>query len=135
MPLTRSTAIVLAERLAGSDEFATAWNFAPPLEAPQRPVGWIVSRFGAALGREVPSVDVEVRSGPPEAARLGLDPSFAAERLGWVERWELERGVDAAAAWYRRVVFEGADARDVTVAQIAEFEASLSRRRTSTAAG
>ena len=113
----------LAERLAGSDSYATAWNFAPPLEAPQRPVGWIVERFRAGLGREVPSVEVEARSGPPEAARLGLDPTFAAERLGWRERWPLERGVDAAAAWYRRVVFEGADAREVTVGQIEAFEA------------
>ncbi len=116
--------LVLAERLAGSGDYATAWNFAPPLEAPQHPVGWIVERFGGALGREVPSVAVEVRDGPREAARLGLDPTFAAERLGWRERWALERGVDEAAAWYRRVLFEGADAREVTLEQIAAFEAS-----------
>ena len=116
--------LVLAERLAGSRDYATAWNFAPPLDASQRPVDWVVSRFAAALGRDVPSVAVEERSGPPEAARLGLDPSFAAERLGWRERWPLERGVDAAAEWYREVVFSGADAREVCLAQIGAFEAS-----------
>jgi CDP-glucose 4,6-dehydratase len=112
----------LAERLAESQEYAKAWNFAPPLESPQRPVGWIVERFGAALGLDVPSAEAEPGDGPREAARLGLDPTLAAERLGWRERWALERGVDATAAWYRQVL-EGADAREVTVAQIAEFEA------------
>ena len=53
--------------------------------------------------------------GPEEAARVGLDPTLADERLGWRERWALERGVAAAADWYRSVVFEGADAREVTL--------------------
>jgi len=115
--------LVLAERLAGSVEHARGWNFAPPLESPQRPVGWVVERFIAALGVDVPADAAPPPDGPREAARLGLDPTLAAERLGWRERWPLERGVDAAAAWYRRVVFEGEDARAVTLEQIEAFEA------------
>ncbi len=72
-----------------------------------------------------------MRDGPQEAARLALDPTRAAERLGWRERWPLERGVDATAAWYRKVLFEGANARDVTLGQIREYGPP----RTSTAAG
>jgi CDP-glucose 4,6-dehydratase len=111
----------LAERLAGSDEYATAWNFAPPLESPQRPVGWIVERFAAALGLELPVGTAAADAGPNEAARLGLDPSRAEARLGWREGWPLERGVEAAAQWYREVL-GGGDAREVTLAQIAQFE-------------
>src|SRR5687767_4783036 len=68
--------LLLAERLAGSADYARAWNFAPPLEHEQRPVGWIVERFGTALGGlEVTAP--EQRDGPVEAARLGLDPTLA----------------------------------------------------------
>src|SRR5829696_2174910 len=113
----------LAECLAGSEAFAAAWNFAPPLDAPQRPVGWLVERFAAALGGGLELAAPELTDGPREAARLALDPTLAAERLGWDERWPLERGVSATAEWYRRVLFEDGDARETTLAQIAEFEA------------
>jgi len=114
----------LAERLAGSDAFAAAWNFAPPLDAPQRPVGWLVERFAQALGGGLELAAPAGRDGPREAARLALDPTLAAERLGWEERWPLERGVAATAEWYRRVLFEGADARAVTLDQIEGYEGS-----------
>jgi CDP-glucose 4,6-dehydratase len=113
--------LALAERLAGSDEYARAWNFAPPLEHEQCPVGWLVERFGAAFGGGLEVSTPDRRDGPDEAARLGLDPTLAAERLGWSERWNLDRGVAETAAWYRRVVFEGADAREVTLSQIRDF--------------
>jgi CDP-glucose 4,6-dehydratase len=59
--------------------------------------------------------------GPHEASRLGLDPTRAAERLGWQERWPLERGIAATAEWYRRVLV-GEDARAVSLEQIEAFE-------------
>ena len=125
--------LLLAERLADSAAVAEAWNFAPPLEAPQRPVGWLVSRFAEALGGELEVEAPAGRDGPQEAARLALDPTQAAERLGWVERWPLEHGVAATAEWYRRVR-DGEDARAVTLGQIEAFE-NGEARGTSTAAG
>jgi CDP-glucose 4,6-dehydratase len=113
--------LLLAERLVGSREPAAAWNFAPAPESEQRTVGWLVERFAAELGG---GLEVQVPAGgdgPREAARLGLDPTLAAERLGWTERWPLERGVAATADWHRRVR-DGHDARAVTLEQIAEFE-------------
>ena len=113
--------LTLAQRLADSTEYARAWNFAPPLEREQRPVAWIVDRFAAALGGDLDVAGADYHDGPEEATRVGLDPTLADERLGWRERWALERGVAAAADWYRSVVFEGADAREVTLAQIRDF--------------
>jgi CDP-glucose 4,6-dehydratase len=113
--------VTLAQHLAGSEEYARAWNFAPPLEREQRPVSWLVERFAAELGGDLELAGSDLRDGPVEAARVGLDPTLAGERLGWNERWPLERGLDETAAWYRRVVFEGADAREMTLAQIEAF--------------
>jgi CDP-glucose 4,6-dehydratase len=113
--------LALAEALAGPGEYGRAWNFAPPLDHEQRPVGWLVERFAAELGAPLEVRAPERRDGPVEAARLGLDPTLAAEQLGWRERWPLEHGVAEAAAWYRRVVFEGEDARAVTLEQIRAF--------------
>ena len=121
--------LTLAERLDGSDEFARGWNFAPPLEREQRPVAWLVERFAAALGGGLEVEGTDHRDGPAEAARVGLDPTLAGERLGWHERWALERGVEAAADWYRGVVFEGADAREVSLGQIREFGPPAAIRR------
>ncbi len=113
--------LVLAERLAASGELARGFNFAPPLEDELRPVAWLVERFGEALGGSL-SIDASVGGdGPVEAARLSLDPGLAADRLGWRERWDLERGVAETAAWYRKVVFEGLDARSVTLEQLRSF--------------
>ena len=114
--------LVLAERLASGEAVAArAWNFAPGLEDDQRPVGWLVERFGAALGAPLEVTAPARADGPREAARLGLDPTRAARELSWRERWPLERGLAETADWYRRVVFEGEDAREVTLSQIEEF--------------
>jgi CDP-glucose 4,6-dehydratase len=111
----------LAERLFESEDYATAWNFAPPLGAAQRPVRWIVEALGREWGIPLTTeTPTGRRDGPHEASRLGLDPSRAADRLGWYERWSLERGVEATAAWYRDV-WQGADARAVTLGQIEAF--------------
>ena len=72
--------------------------------------------------------------GPAEAARLGLDPTRAADRLGWTERWPLEHGLAATAEWYRRVL-GGEDARAVTLAQITAFEGAGVAAGSGTAAG
>jgi CDP-glucose 4,6-dehydratase len=105
--------LLLAERLAGSDEWATAWNFGPvPEDA--RPVGWVVDRV-----RERWELDVRVE--PPgdgvEAPVLRLDASAARERLGWEPVHDLAAGLDATVFWHDQVR-AGHDARTVTLMQI-----------------
>jgi CDP-glucose 4,6-dehydratase len=105
--------LLLAERLHGSAEWATAFNFGPD-EA--RPVSWVVKRV-----RERWSLDVRVE--PPgdaiEAPALRLDASAARKRLGWAPRHDLASGLDATVSWYDEVR-AGGDARAVTLTQIEE---------------
>jgi CDP-glucose 4,6-dehydratase len=103
--------LLLAERLAEADEWATAWNFGP---AEARPVRWIVDRV-----RERWPLDVQVV--PPgdavEAPALRLDASAARERLGWTPPLDLAAGLDATVFWHDEVR-AGRDARAVTLTQI-----------------
>jgi CDP-glucose 4,6-dehydratase len=104
----------LAERLAGSADFATAWNFGPA-GTDARPVRWVVDRV-----RERWPVDVRIE--PPgdavEAPALRLDASRARERLEWAPVHDLASGLDATLDWHDEVR-AGADARAVTLRQIA----------------
>jgi CDP-glucose 4,6-dehydratase len=104
----------LAERLAGSAEFASAWNFGPA-GSDARPVRWVVDRV-----RERWPVDVRVE--PPgdavEAPALRLDASAARERLDWAPAHDLASGLDATLDWHDELR-AGADARAVTLRQIA----------------
>jgi CDP-glucose 4,6-dehydratase len=61
--------------------------------------------------------------GPPETAVLRLDSGKARERLRWAPAWGLEDALRATVDWYRAVA-DGADARAVCSAQIADYEAA-----------
>ena len=102
--------LLLAERAEGG-----AWNFGPADEE-ARPVRWVAERLG---------VDWESDSGdhPHEAHFLKLDSSKARTRLGWVPRWDLERGLDATAEWYA-AHREGGDVRQVLLDQIGRYAGS-----------
>jgi CDP-glucose 4,6-dehydratase len=105
--------LLLAERLHGSAEWATAFNFGPE---DAQPVSWIVERV-----QERWSLDVRVE--PPgdsiEAPALRLDASAARERLGWAPRHDLASGLAATVSWYDKVR-AGGDARAVTLTEIEE---------------
>ena len=108
--------LLLAQALCGPAEVAGAWNFGPA-ESDARPVGWIVRR-AAELWPGGLSWSEDEGPHPHEAARLVLDSSLARERLGWEPAMSLEEGLGATVEWYRALV-EGADMRQVTLAQIA----------------
>jgi CDP-glucose 4,6-dehydratase len=56
-------------------------------------------------------------SHPYEARLLEVDSSRARSVLGWSPKWRLDEGLARTVDWYRAVA-SGADARDVTLAQI-----------------
>jgi CDP-glucose 4,6-dehydratase len=110
--------LLLAERLAGSAEWACAWNFGPAADD-ARPVRWIVERLAARWPLDVRVVDA---GASVESPAVRLDASAARERLGWAPRWDLEAGLDATVAWYDGVR-RGEDARALSLAQIEAFTA------------
>ena len=116
--------IAIAERLMDGDRsFADAWNFGPSDED-ARPVGWIVERMRAAWGDGgAPTFDSGPR--PHEAGLLRLDSSKARAALGWRPALTLDRALEWIVEWHK-AVGSGADARAVTLAQIADYSAASS---------
>lgn len=119
--------IMLAERLlAGEREFADGWNFGPSDED-ARPVSWIVDRMRAAWGGEATGAGLDDRPGLHEAGLLRLDSSKARSALGWQPALGLEEALDWIADWHSRVN-AGADTRDITLAQIGDYQARCRTR-------
>lgn len=116
--------ILLAERLlAGERRFADAWNFGPA-DDDARPVSWIVERMRAAWG-ETGDARPDTGPRPHEAGLLRLDCAKARAALGWRPALTLDRALDWIVAWHK-AVGGGADARAVTLAQIATYQAASS---------
>jgi CDP-glucose 4,6-dehydratase len=116
--------LALAERLHGEgNDFAEAWNFGPSDED-TRPVRWVVERLIHALGGGA-TWEADTAPQPHEANALKLDCSKARLRLNWRPRWPLRTAVEKVCAW-RQAYTVGANMRDYTLAQIAEFEAGES---------
>jgi CDP-glucose 4,6-dehydratase len=125
--------LMIAERLLdGERRFADAWNFGPGDEDAQ-PVRWIVDRMRAVWrdGAAAPSFDTGPR--PHEAGLLRLDSSRARTALGWRPALTLGDAIDWIVDWHK-AVGAGADAREVTLGQIAHYEALSGRVRVRAAA-
>jgi CDP-glucose 4,6-dehydratase len=89
----------LAERLAGSDTFAGAWNFGPrdgDAVAVQTLVELITGQWEGGRWESKPEGDA-----PHEAGFLRLDWSKARTRLGWHPALTLKEAVELTVAWYR----------------------------------
>jgi CDP-glucose 4,6-dehydratase len=118
--------ILLAERLLeGERGFAEGWNFGPS-DDDARPVAWIVDRMRAGWGG-TPQAMADTGPRPHEAGLLRLDSSKARSALGWRPTLRLETTLDWIVDWHK-AVGGGADARAVTLAQIAEFQALCNSR-------
>ena len=117
--------LVLAQRLAaGDDGAASGWNFGPSVED-ALPVRALVERVAALWGREL-SVTAQPGDHPHETATLRLDSTRARVRLGWAPAWDLDEGLRAIVDWYRAYE-RGADLREVTLAQVAAYQAAARR--------
>ncbi|PAX06429.1 CDP-glucose 4,6-dehydratase [Sphingomonas lenta] len=112
--------LLIAERLmAGDAEVSNAWNFGP-LDEDARAVSWIVERMRERWGDAPMAIFEQVAGSPHEAHLLRLDCSKARAVLGWRPRLRLAEALDWIVDWHKRVG-SGADARDVTLEQIASY--------------
>lgn len=117
--------LLLAERLlAGDRVFADGWNFGPSDED-ARPVSWIVAQLQAKWGGDS-RVAADTGPRPREANLLRLDSSKARAELGWQPVLPLETALGWISEWHR-AVGGGADARAMTMEQIARYIALAGR--------
>ena len=124
--------LLLAERLAGGDaEAADAWNFGPAIDE-ALPVRDLVERIARLWGADTLTIAAQEGDHPPETATLRLDSTRARLRLGWHPAWDLDEGLSAIVDWYRAYERE-ADLREVTLAQIAAYQAAGRRQAELTA--
>jgi CDP-glucose 4,6-dehydratase len=112
--------MLVAQRLLeGCDAFACGWNFGPSDEDTQ-PVQWIADRMAAAWGSDIGWKRPDGPQ-PHEAVLLKLDCSKARGELGWRPRLRLGDALQKVVDWHRQVA-DGVDAREVSRAQLNEYE-------------
>ena len=114
--------LALAEALCGPDgaRYAEGWNLGPADED-CRPVSEVVAGLARGWGKGA-TWRLSEGTHPHEATFLKVDASKARARLGWDRRLRLAEALDWTGAWYR-AQGEGADARALTLDQIARYEA------------
>jgi len=113
--------LLLAECLTQQGaRFAESWNFGPA-DGDAKPVRWILDHLAARCADARWMVDGGPH--PSEAARLRLDSSKAAARLGWSPRWDIQQALDRTLEWHREWR-DGRDMKAVCLAQIDAYEAA-----------
>ena len=115
--------LVLAEQqYAGNPVAAGGFNFGPE-PGNTVPVG----ELAAGMLHHWGSGSLNI-SGDPlklhEAGTLKLDISKARRHLGWQPRWDFDKTLFHTVDWYRRVLCHGEAARQVCLAQIAQYHAA-----------
>lgn len=113
--------LLLAQRLWESPDLAGAWNLGPlPHEAAT--VGRVTALAQAAYGQGEVVVQTPSQL-PHEAGWLALDTAKARHGLHLQPRWNLPTAVQRTLTWYR-AQHRGADARDLCLQDITDFESA-----------
>jgi CDP-glucose 4,6-dehydratase len=110
---------------------AEGWNFGPADDDTQ-PVDWIADRMaaqwhgraiGGDRGWDLPEGDL---AAVHEAKLLKLDCAKARSVLGWRPAWGLGEALTRIIAWHRAVA-DGGDARAISLAQLDDYRAAITR--------
>jgi CDP-glucose 4,6-dehydratase len=114
--------LMLAERLHGSPDYATAWNFGPS-DGDSQPVGEVVKRLARLWPGGIPYATDADPSAPHEAQLLKLDSTKARERIGWAPAWGLDEALQAVVEWHV-THRDGRDTRALALEQIRAHQAA-----------
>jgi CDP-glucose 4,6-dehydratase len=114
--------LLLAERLHGSSDYASGWNFGPA-DSDSRPVGEVVARLAELWPGGIEHTIAEDPDAPAEAQLLKLDSTRARERLGWTPAWGLDEALSAVVEWHA-AHRDGGDVRTVALDQIRAHQAA-----------
>jgi CDP-glucose 4,6-dehydratase len=122
LALVHGYLMLLAELISDTPEqFAQAWNLGP-----QDSQQYSVRHVLELLSRHWQRPELVYMENPlPEAGALGLDSSFARNKLGWIPSWDTERVVAETAGWYRDYYKNPASVRELTLNQIKAWRQGL----------
>lgn len=108
--------LMLAERLFSQPQaYCGGWNFGPTRED-HKPVSWIADNCARLWGNGA-RWEIDSKSQPYEAKRLGVTIAKAELRLGWLPYWRIEAALDQTVDWYRANLV-GRNLLDATLAQV-----------------
>lgn len=113
----------LAEMLHGDSAHDRAYNFGPAADNLRTVMDLAKRALGAWPGAAADQWrDVSDTKAPHEAGLLAVASDLARQHLGWSAQWPFEIAVDQTIGWYH-AVRNGASPLDISLAQIADFEA------------
>lgn len=108
-----------------SAKFAQSFNLGPVEEASVSVEGLL-----SDLGRQISGVKIEYeQSEIPEAGKLALDSSLAAETFGWNPTWSTQDVIKKTSEWYQGFLAGDKSAYDLCVEQIDSWKASKQPNR------
>lgn len=113
--------LTLAENLWENPELAGAYNFGPYTHEAAK-VQEVIKMAQKAYGSGAVSYG-DGTEGPHEAGWLALETAKSREALSIKPKWGIHEAINRTMAWYRDQ-HQGADARKLCVAEIADFELS-----------
>jgi len=99
-------------------KYSGAWNFGPD-EKDLKTVEWIVRRL---LSKIKPNKGYKIQKGrhPHEAKLLVLNPAKAKKKLGWKNKWDLEKSLDKISEWFN-LYRSGENPLNICIKQIKEY--------------
>ena len=112
----------LAEKLASPSgmNFVGSWNFGPSHHH-DRSVKEVATIAQKYWGENASWSATSQSSLGKEAAKLGLNSTKAAEKLGWSQQLDFEATIKWSIDWYRAVIAEPECARQTTIRQIERY--------------
>jgi CDP-glucose 4,6-dehydratase len=117
--------LTIGAALLGDDapDYCSGWNIGP-LPGNELPVQEVVEHFIDCWGSGE-FIDASDPKQPPEANILRLCIDKAIWKLGWRPQWSVYESLEKTAQWYRAYQQDPGNIRNISLAQINEYEEAL----------